>query len=148
MAQDKIYTSTVATVHGQLRQEGATRCQLVVVEGPDMGRALLLDEEEKCVGTDQKCALVLHDDRVSREHAAFRWTTEGVSVRDLGSRNDTLYNGSAIKSALIPLGGTLKIGRTFLRILDQPEALQVVPSQSRRFGELVAESLAMREVFA
>jgi len=33
-------------------------------------------------------------------------------------------------------------------VQPRPEAVEVVPSQSRRFGELVAESLAMREVFA
>ena len=64
-----------------------------------------------------------------------------------GSRSLQL-GGSAVSEARVPPGATLKVGRTFLRIQPQPEAVEVAPSQSRRFGEMVAESLEMREVFA
>jgi transcriptional regulator with PAS, ATPase and Fis domain len=142
-------TSTVATVHGELLFPAAgQRCQLVVIEGPDMGRAASIGDDELLVGTDEDCQLVLHDDRVSRRHLSLRATPEGFVVRDLDSRNGTLYAGSALGEATVPVGATLKLGRTFLRVQPRPEAVEVVPSQSRRFGELVAESLAMREVFA
>jgi DNA-binding NtrC family response regulator len=45
-------------------------------------------------------------------------------------------------------GATLRVGRSALRIEPESEPLDLPPSQSRRFGELVGESLAMREVFA
>ncbi len=69
-------------------------------------------------------------------------------MRDLDSRNGTLYEGSNITVATVSAGATLKVGRTFLRIQPTPEVLDVAPSQSRRFGDIVAESLAMREVIA
>ena len=40
------------------------------------------------------------------------------------------------------------LGRSFVRIQPQPQPLDVTPSQSRRFGDMVAESLSMRELFA
>jgi DNA-binding NtrC family response regulator len=143
-------TSTVATVHGEalFNSAEAQRCQLVVIEGPDMGRAVTIGAEELIVGNDEECALTLHDDRVSRRHLALRASPEGFVVRDLGSRNGTLYAGSAISEAVVPVGATLKVGHSFLRVQPRPEPVQVAPSQSRRLGELVAESLAMREVFA
>jgi DNA-binding NtrC family response regulator len=146
----KTRDSTVATVHAEapFARSGIARCQLVVIEGDDMGRAVHLGEGEVTVGTDETCDLVLHDDRVSRQHLAARAQGGGFLVRDLDSRNGTLYQGSALTEAVVPAGATLKVGHTFLRVQPQPEALEISPSQSRRFGDLVAESLAMREVFA
>jgi hypothetical protein len=47
---------------------GRLRCQVVVVDGPDRGRACRLGEAE--IGTGAACGLVLSDDRVSRVAAA------------------------------------------------------------------------------
>ena len=126
---------------------GAT-CQLVVVEGPDMGRAIDIDEEEIVVGTDESCSLVLTDHAVSRRHLSVRADGGRFVVRDLDSRNHTLYQGSRLAKATLPVGATLKLGRSFLRLQPKPQSIALPPSQSRRFGELVAESLVMREVFA
>lgn len=128
--------------------EAGIVCQLVVVEGPDMGRAIDLGDAEVVVGSDPSCALVLHDDAVSRRHLAVRADGARFVVRDLDSRNHTLYQGSHLGEASLPAGATLKLGRTFVRIQPRPRPLDVPPSQARRFGELYAESLAMREVFA
>jgi len=142
-------TSTVATVHGEaLPGAAGARCQLVVIEGPDMGRAATLGDEELIVGSEASCGLVLRDERVSRRHLAVSTREGGFAVRDLDSRNGTLYQGSALAEAVVPVGATLKLGHTFLRVQPQPQELEIAPSQARRFGELVAESLAMREVFA
>jgi len=145
-------TSTVATVHAEapFARKTPLRCQLVVVEGSDMGRAVTLGTEEVSVGSDAGCDLVLHDDRVSRRHLTLRALPDGAGfqVRDLDSRNATLYQGSAVTEAVVPAGATLRVGHTALRLQPEPELLEVMPSQSRRLGEMVAESLAMREVFA
>ncbi|HWB80735.1 MAG TPA: sigma 54-interacting transcriptional regulator [Nannocystaceae bacterium] len=124
-------------------------CQLVVVEGPDMGRAVDIGDAEVIVGTDPSCTLVLTDEAVSRRHLLVRESDDGrFAVRDLDSRNHTLYQGSHLGEATLPAGATLKLGRTFVRLQPRPQPVDLPPSQSRRFGELVAESLAMREVFA
>jgi DNA-binding NtrC family response regulator len=120
----------------------------VVIEGEDMGHAVRLSEDEKVVGTERGCDLVLTDERVSGRHLTVQRTDGGFAVRDLRSKNGTIYEGSRIEAATVPLGATLKLGHTFVRIQPLPQAVEVAPSQSRRFGDLVAESLAMREVFA
>lgn len=146
-------TSTVATHHSEVfpnRGRGTTpvECQLVVIEGPDMGRALRVETEALIVGTDEVCDLRLTDDRVSGRHLSVLRMPSGYEVKDLGSRNGTIYQGSALTEAVLRPGATLKIGRSFLRLQPMPQAIEVSPSQSRRLGEMVAESLAMREVFA
>jgi len=140
-----------ATVYSDILDGGSGRlhCQLVVVDGPDRGRAArLAGEGEVIVGTGADCALRLSDDRVSAQHVAVRAVESRFSVRDLGSTNGTWYEGSRVTELAVAAGSTLLIGRTALRIEPEAQALDVPPSQARRFGELVGESLAMREVFA
>lgn len=139
------------TVHTEAFPASGTdsrACQLVVVEGPDMGRAVSIGEHPVRVGTSEGCALRLDDDRVSREHLEITAAEGGFVARDLGSSNGTLFQGSLVTEVTVQPGATFKVGRTFVRIQPRPEPLVVRPSQSRRFGELVAESLAMREIFA
>ncbi len=72
----------------------------------------------------------------------------GFEVEDLGSTNGTLFEGAKVTTLKVGPGASFKLGRSLLRIQAEPAALDVTPSQARRFGELVGESLAMREVFA
>jgi transcriptional regulator with PAS, ATPase and Fis domain len=139
-------TSTRLTT--QIEPTGApVRCQLVVVEGPDLGRAVALDGA-RSVGTSSGNDLVLTDERVSGRHCVV--TPEGArfSLRDEGSTNGTWLEGVRVTEAVLEPGVTLKLGRTFVRLQPLTRALELPPSASRRFGDLVAESLAMREVFA
>ena len=144
--------SGTATIHtealGGATSDAAVSCQLVVVEGPDMGRAIDLTETHRTVGSDADCDLPLSDAHVSGQHLSIAADGRQFMVRDLGSRNGTLYRGSKLTEARVPAGATLKLGRTFVRVQPRPQALELPPSQSRRVGDLVAESLAMREVFA
>ncbi len=124
------------------------RCQLVVIDGPDMGRAIAVDGAVT-VGTDEGCTLRLRDNRVSGVH--LRLVADGAGhfvVTDNESSNGTYFEGSRVQQLSVEPGATLKLGHTFLRLQPQPRPLDVRPSQARRFGELVAESLSMREVFA
>src|SRR5262245_56542754 len=127
---------------------GRLRCQLVVIDGPDRGRACRLGDAEIAIGGAAGCDLVLSDDRVSGRHASVRGEAARFIVRDLGSTNGTWYEGSRITEVTVPAGTTLLVGRTALRIEAEAQPLALPPSQARRFGELVGESLAIREVFA
>ena len=143
-------SSRLATVHSEAIPGGASpaRAQIVVIEGPDAGRAASLSEHDVIVGSEPNCGLVLTDERVSHQHLAVRRDGARYLVRDLQSRNGTSYEGSLIAEVRVSAGATFKIGRSFVRIQPQPRPLEVAPSQSRRFGELVGESLAIREMFA
>lgn len=160
--RDKI---TVATVHSEALLGAAKprSCQILVVDGPDVGRAVSLGsgpdggsggsgeaagDREVRIGAGEDCDLVLSDDRVSRHHLGVRESAGRFLVRDLGSKNGTLYEGSLVTEVRVGPGATFKVGRSFLRIQPRPQPLEVTPSQARRFGDLVAESLAMREIFA
>ncbi len=139
-----------ATVYSDILDGGTgrIRCQLIVIDGPDRGRACRLGESEVVVGTDTTADLVLSDDRVSGRHVAVRVDGSRFVIRDLGSKNGTWFEGSRVSEVTVPAGSTLLVGRSALRVEPEAQPLEVPPSQARRFGELVGESLAMREVFA
>lgn len=141
--------STVATVYGEPTEGGSRRAELVVIEGRDEGRALVLREGRRHrVGTAADCDLVLTDERVSGHHLEIIAEDGRFRVVDEGSTNGTFYQGSTVTQAVIPPGATLKLGRSVLRVQPHAEALDLPPSRSHRFGDLVGRSLAMRQVFA
>ncbi|MEZ4405120.1 MAG: sigma 54-interacting transcriptional regulator [Polyangiales bacterium] len=143
-------SARIATVHTESLPGVKTGAavQLVVIEGPDAGRAATVGSSPLLVGTGDDCALVLTDDRASRRHLSVAAEGAGFVVRDLGSTNGTVYEASSITEARVGLGATLKVGRSYLRLQPVARPVEVTPSRSRSFGELVGESLAMREVFA
>lgn len=141
----------LATIHTESIPgfNGRPECLITVIEGPDKGATAVVPYEgEVIVGTDPECGLRLSDARVSRRHLSVQSAAEGIVVRDLGSTNGVRFEGSAITEARVSPGASLGVGRSFLRVHPRAVAVQIAPSRARRFGELVGESLSMREVFA
>jgi len=75
------------------------RVHLVVVQGKPEGKVIPLVVPVFKIGRGETCHLRPNSERVSREHAEFTVHQDGVTVRDLGSRNGTLVNGKAITAA-------------------------------------------------
>ena len=69
---------------------------LVVVEGPDAGLYKAIGDEELVVGTDEAADVTLADNGVSSRHFAVRRANGRFAVRDLGSKNGVVYEGSLI----------------------------------------------------
>lgn len=97
--------------------------RLVVASGRDgdIGRSLVLDVTNRSyrVGRSSQCELALADDDVSREHAAFERRWEGVSVRDLGSKNGVEIGGEKIVGPCgLRDGDIVTLGGTRLRLED------------------------------
>lgn len=99
------------------------------------------------VGSADHCEIRLEGSFVSREHAELSLKPQGVEVRDLGSSNGTLYQGSRLSEGIVPFGGQITIGQA--RLVFEPPAQPILPPSDRtRFGELVGSSPAMRELFS
>src|SRR6266496_2816056 len=68
-----------------------------------------LPEGATTIGRDPTNQIPLPHSSVSREHAQIICDAEGVSVRDLGSRNGVLVNGVPRKKAVLQPGDKLAI---------------------------------------
>ncbi|WP_434044639.1 FHA domain-containing protein [Sorangium cellulosum] len=72
--------------------------RVVVVDGPDRGRALRLDASGRpyILGRAKDTDLVLDDPDVSRRHLAITRRGDQFSVQDLGSRTGALLDGAQV----------------------------------------------------
>jgi DNA-binding NtrC family response regulator len=135
-------------VHGAEKKGRApVAARLVVVSGPDAGAEVALDAVVE-VGADPACKLVLHDPAVSRRHLSVSALGGRIVVKDLGSRNGTFVGGTRIREAEVPLGAVLAIGDSSIAIQSRWYVREVTPSAERSFGELIGQSIAMREIFS
>jgi FHA domain-containing protein len=74
------------------------------------------------VGRDPQCEVSHADPRLSRRHAEFRVTPDGVVVRDLGSRNGTHVNGVLVDEVVLAPGDVVQIGDLTIRFDDDAAA--------------------------
>ncbi|MBI3891301.1 MAG: FHA domain-containing protein [Candidatus Wallbacteria bacterium] len=80
--------------------------------GDDGGPAFKIDGDRARVGREPDNEIVLEDPSVSRRHAEFVRTPEGVVMADLGSRNGTYLAESRVGSeAALHDGARLRFGR-------------------------------------
>ena len=122
---------------------------LTVLSGPDRGRALPLRRGVFSVGSRDDCDLVLTDRRVSRQHLELCVRDDGVELRDLGSRNGSFHHGARFSQLVVGVGAVVTVGRSELRVdAAGPSRPALLPSARTGVGELVGESLRMREVYA
>ena len=86
--------------------QGAELPVLIGQTGPLNGQRWLV-ERTIVVGRDQSCDIVISDRQISRYHARFTPTEEGVLLEDLGSKNGTFYNGARLEEPMILADGDL-----------------------------------------
>jgi transcriptional regulator with GAF, ATPase, and Fis domain len=122
--------------------------RVVVLRGPDRGRAARLDREELSIGTAPTAALCLTDPTVSRHHALLRLTARGLVLTDSGSTNGTRVDGRVIQSVHVSPGDTIELGATRLRIEALRQRLNLPLHAEHRFGPLLGESVSARRLFA
>lgn len=72
----------------------------------------------------------LCDSKASRDHAEIRRVDGRFEVHDLGSTNGTFVDEAAIHSAPLAAASFLRVGHTFLRLVDdaQPIAARALPT--------------------
>lgn len=119
--------------------------RIEVIAGPSQGLAIPLSGGTVSVGS-AGCDVNLTDASVSRRHASIELLPGAVRVRDLGSRNGTRYLNAKISEAVIPLGGTIALGRSALRITPASGPQLPLSARTELFG-LYGVSAAMRTVF-
>ncbi len=124
--------------------------RIVVIEGPDAGKAFTLDVDAPSrilLGTSEVCGLRLTDPMVSRRHAAFEPVGQRYRLTDLGSTNGTFVDGVAIMAAYVRGGEVVRCGSSAMELeVDEPVAPAQLPPDIR-FGSTVGASLAMRRLY-
>jgi transcriptional regulator with PAS, ATPase and Fis domain len=124
------------------------KSQLIVLRDTGPGAPIDLEQPAVFVGRDPQSDLVLDDPSVAAEHFRIQREGEGWLLLDLGSATGTYVDGARVERAWLKPGAKIKAGGVTLRFSSQKERLHVAPSEAHKFGALVGDSSAMREVFA
>ncbi len=122
---------------------------LEVQEGSaDAGRKVQVDTRVATVGTSPDNDLVLDDPTVSRFHCRIEADDRGYKVTDLDSKNGTFLGKARVLEGYLDSSVPLRLGESTLSWSPLGEEVEVRFSPDSRFGDLVGQGLAMREVFA
>jgi len=96
--------------------------KVTVVSGLGAGAGFTIDRERVIVGRGPGVDRVFDDPAMSRQHAAIEFSGSGFRLRDLGSTNGTLLNGTTVQSAELRDGDQFEIGgRRFLLAIEERE---------------------------
>jgi pSer/pThr/pTyr-binding forkhead associated (FHA) protein len=96
--------------------------KVTVVSGPGAGAGFTIDRERVIVGRGPGVDRAFDDPAMSRQHAAIEFSGGGFRLRDLGSTNGILLNGTAVQSAELRHGDRFEIGgRRFLLAIEERE---------------------------
>jgi class 3 adenylate cyclase/tetratricopeptide (TPR) repeat protein len=91
---------------------------VAILDGAEGGRRIRIPER-LTVGRGADAGLFIDDPEISRAHAVFRPTEDGLEIQDLGSLNGTWVNAERIISPtpLAP-GDVIKVGTTRIEVLS------------------------------
>ena len=123
---------------------------LVRVLGVKSAPPMLKLKVGTCIlGSGPNCDIVISEPTVSRVHVELGLVPEGVTVKDLGSRNGTFYQGQRVEKMVLALGGRINVGATAVAIDADTEALAQAPEFTGTFYRgIVGVSLPIRRLFA
>lgn len=93
----------------------SVRLLLILSAGTD-SRIVELCGKPVTVGRGEGADVVVAEPSLSRVHARFQRTGEGISVHDLGSRNGTVVNGTRVESGHMRAGDVAVLGNVVVYV--------------------------------
>ncbi|MFO0728011.1 MAG: sigma 54-interacting transcriptional regulator [Myxococcota bacterium] len=121
---------------------------LVVVRGPDIGKAYPLGDAEVRVGKGPDNDLVIPDATVSRQHFSIHREGDRWALKDLGSTNGTWLDDAQIREGYLRPGARIRAGEVLLRFQPVAQAVNFDPTEKTHFGDLISRNPRTREIFA
>ena len=140
-------TSARTALDGDRRVLELPQLRLQVLSGDQRGQEFVVDQPRVAIGKSRTNDVVLTDQTVSRVHCEIVREQRGFILRDLGSTNGALFDGAEIREVFLKPGGVVTVGKVELKIGSFHARIEILPSESSRFGDAVGQSVKMREIF-
>ncbi len=111
--------------------------------------AFRLEQGTCLVGAGKDCHVVIDNPSVSRQHAELGLVPEGISVRDLGSRNGTFYLGQRVQAMTLAPGARIHLGPVELALDPDLDTLHgaAEPYPEPTYRGMIGASVTMRSLF-
>jgi DNA-binding NtrC family response regulator len=143
----KSQPTKIAYIDGRPKTLHLRKAKLVVNPGLPRQTEYVLDQNVITIGTFADNDIILEDETISRHHCRIVQQDEDYLIVDPGSTNGTFINGVRIREAYLAPGLIITVGNTQIQFNPLDEHVEVVPSESEKFGSIVGRSMAMREIF-
>jgi transcriptional regulator with GAF, ATPase, and Fis domain len=124
------------------------RARLLVVEGPEKGQELLIEQERVTIGRSTICDLVLTDPAISATHFEIEVSEAGFLLRDLESTNGTHAGELRLCEAYLRPGAVVRAGQTRMRFEAAEGTVDIDLATEDHFCDIVGRGLRMRAIFA
>ncbi len=116
IAAEELYKSLSAEQQDVVNALSSGVGILLVLKGAGVGGRYLLDASETKIGRDINNQICLDDITVSRSHAIISKSSDGYSVKDLGSLNGTYLNAVSVRDSKISNGDEIQVGKYHLTL--------------------------------
>lgn len=116
IAAEELYKSLSAEQQDVVNALSSGVGILLVLKGAGVGGRYLLDASETKIGRDLNNEICLDDITVSRSHAIISKSSDGYSVKDLGSLNGTYLNAVSVRDSKISNGDEIQVGKYHLTL--------------------------------
>ncbi len=93
----------------------AAAAQFIIVQGPQTGTSIQLEDRPMTVGRNPQCDIFLNDMTVSRKHAKLVPSGKDFQITDTGSFNGIWVNNQNIETAQLHPGDIIQIGAFVLK---------------------------------
>lgn len=110
--------------------------QLVILNGPEAGRGIVVPLAGIRVGRGEKNDLVIDDAAMSRHHCRFSLREGVLYVTDLGSANPCTVNGQEVDEVPLKKGDVVVVGGTEFRVegMEEKPAAPTPPAATVDLG--------------
>jgi DNA-binding NtrC family response regulator len=140
-------TRTVFLDSGERKLE-LQKYRLTVTAGPNEGLDETFEARRVTLGSSPDNDVVLDDPAISRLHAVIEVDDDGYLLTDRDSKNGTFINGVRINQGYLTGDSVFRLGKTSIQFSTTGEEVEVTFSGRTRFGNLLGQSLEMREIFS
>ncbi len=114
----------------QVSVSQAVGARLICLRGGDEGREFDIGGGELSVGRDPRCAIVLKEASVSREHALLHYDGERYMLIDQRSGNGSFVNGQRIDRERLRSGDEIAFGNGVYRFMELGDVFQPVDASA------------------
>ncbi len=139
---------TTVFVDDKATKRRLKKSKLVVLEGPDKGKELVIERERVTIGRSVICDLELADKAVSGTHIEIIASEKGVLLRDLDSTNGTYVGDLRVREVWVRPGTVVRVGQSKIQFEPVKGTVEIDLSNEEQFHDLVGRSVRMREIFA
>ncbi len=138
------HTVTIANPAAYAKPLGA----IIRVSGARATPSAYRLEEGTCIlGAGASSAIVIDNPSVSRAHVELGLVPEGISVRDLGSRNGTFYLGQRVQGITLAPGARIHLGPVEVALDPDLESIDGAPYPEPVYRGMIGASVTMRALF-